>query len=382
MNILFYEDYINPLTGGVQRVSYNVAKSLRVKGIRSFVAHRCDDSLEILDEYVYEEEIRITGYPNDDIKKLIHFICKNQIGIIINQRADSINDTKLLYKIKNIVGIPLFSFMHLAPTNTRDSYKHKDLRFPKVYLRSLVKQFIFYFYKIDKKVLSYTYKRSDKVVWLSSAFYPDIEYVLRQKLDMKKFYAIPNSVTYSEPIRLKEWQNKEKIVLVVSRINEIQKRLSRVLDIWNLLFNKLPDWKLLIVGDGEQLDDYKRLSVKMDLKNIFFEGQQNPLSYYKKASVFFMTSVAEAFPMTILEAQQMGVVPIAFNSYKSVHDIITDGENGYVIENDNIKKFAEKACLLMTNFDIWKDLSEKAIESTKRFSQDIIADLWYKLLTE
>ena len=59
-----------------------------------------------------------------------------------------------------------------------------------------------------------------------------------------------------------------------------------------------------------------------DIKNIYFEGNKNPLPYYQKASVFLMTSALEGWGLTITEAQQFGVVPVAFDSYPSLHEVI------------------------------------------------------------
>ena len=36
--------------------------------------------------------------------------------------------------------------------------------------------------------------------------------------------------------------------------------------------------------------------------------------------------------MTLLESLQMGVVPIAMNTFPAIQDILNDGENGYVVE--------------------------------------------------
>ena len=67
------------------------------------------------------------------------------------------------------------------------------------------------------------------------------------------------------------------------------------------------------------------------LKRVRFEGRQNPKRYYEEASIFMLTSSFEGWGLTLTEAQQFGCVPLAFYSYASLPDIITDGKNGFMI---------------------------------------------------
>lgn len=96
--------------------------------------------------------------------------------------------------------------------------------------------------------------------------------------DTGKFTVIPNPLSYDEFIDAGGVQNKEKTVLVVARFEESVKRLSYVLEIWHRIESKgVADWKLVIVGDGDDKDLYLELSRRLGLKNISFEGRRNPL---------------------------------------------------------------------------------------------------------
>ena len=59
--------------------------------------------------------------------------------------------------------------------------------------------------------------------------------------------------------------------------------------------DRLADWKLVIVGSGSDENNYKSYVAENDIKNIYFEGNKNPLPYYQKASVFLMTSALESW---------------------------------------------------------------------------------------
>ena len=103
--------------------------------------------------------------------------------------------------------------------------------------------------------------------------------------------------------------------------------------------HKYEDWSLIIVGGGRQLDEMRQLAANLKLVNVKFEGFQDPKSYYERASIFCMTSSYEGFGIVLVEAMQYGVVPMAFNSYISVTDIIENGVMVFLIEPFDIDAY-------------------------------------------
>ena len=222
---------------------------------------------------------------------------------------------------------------------------------------------------------------SDKVVLLSDKFrkvfmqYANIE-------DPQKIISIHNALSFNVFFDMNEYSTKKKEVLIVSRLDETQKRISLALRIWKFIEQQpmLNDWNLIIVGHGEEYEsEYKKFVKRNNLKRISFEGRQNPEFYYKRASIFLMTSLYEGWGLTLTEAQQYGVVPIAFNSYASLTDIIIDGENGFIIPNNDLQTYVNKLIDLMQNEKNRKYMAGKAIESSKRFCLDKICADWITL---
>lgn len=95
-----------------------------------------------------------------------------------------------------------------------------------------------------------------------------------------------------------------------------------------------------------------------------------------------MTSRSESWGLTLTEAQQMGVVPIAFDTYASLREIITDDENGVVIEESDIDSYVNRMKILMSDKKLRQQMAKQAIESSQRFSQERIAEMWWKLLSK
>ena len=140
------------------------------------------------------------------------------------------------------------------------------------------------------------------------------------------------------------------------------------------------DWKLTIVGDGIDLTYFKRIAKRKRLNNISFEGkQENEIAYFERASIFMMTSAYEGWGLTLTEAQQMGVVPIAFESYSSLRDIIEDGRTGIVVKNRVYDDYFRKLISLMDNKEKREYMAKEAIASSHRFSQNVILDQWEAL---
>ena len=142
---------------------------------------------------------------------------------------------------------------------------------------------------------------------------------------------------------------------------------------------RFSDWKLRIVGYGEDEGYYRRLTKKLNLQNVSFEGKKDPFEYYRTASLFMMTSAHEGFGIVLLEAQQMGAVPIAFDSFATVHDIITDGVNGFLVQDGDIQAYASKMQTLMDDAGMRKQMAEAGIQMLDRFSVENITQKWNDL---
>jgi glycosyltransferase involved in cell wall biosynthesis len=201
--------------------------------------------------------------------------------------------------------------------------------------------------------------------------------------DAGKFVAIGNSLSFDVFATGEEVKAKEKIVLIVARIDEDSKRITMALKVWRRVEKdgSGTDWKLFIVGSGDDERYCQRLARKWNLQNVVFTGRQDPIPYYRKASVFMMTSAHEGFPMTLGEAQQMGVVPIAFGSFAAVYDIIEHNHNGLIIPDKNIGEYAKQLKNLMLGSSKRQRLAENAIKSCQKLSIDTFIEKWVALFS-
>lgn len=226
------------------------------------------------------------------------------------------------------------------------------------------------------------YLLADRFVLLSSTFIePYRKWYSLPSAD--KMRVISNAVSWESEASAEEVVNKEKTVLVVSRFDERSKRISLILKMWKALQFRHPDWRLQLVGFGPDELLYRKLVKQWHLERVIFEGrQQNPEPFYTKAAIFVMTSAFEGWGMTLCEAMQKGCVPVVMDSFQSLHDLISNGVNGYIVRNKDLKRFSQRVNQLITQPEVRIQMAYSGIESTRRFSRQIVGKQWVKLFNE
>lgn len=206
---------------------------------------------------------------------------------------------------------------------------------------------------------------ADKIQLLSEGFRPLLKQIIPKLTDLH-IVTIANPVVYSNKISLNLINTKLNEVLAVCNANN-QKRANLIIEVWRYiesdpLFN---GWHLTFVGDSYEVQQLKSKAIDVyKLKRIIFEGRQDPKKYYERASIFMLTSRFEGWPMVLMEAMPMGCVPIVFDSFESLHDIIKDKENGIIIPNNNVRKYIDGLKWLIMNSE---ERQIMAVNATKIF---------------
>lgn len=372
-NLLFVEISLNPNLGGIERVTYTVSKGLEKLGVQCYYVYSNYDFEEIPNE----RKLKINYADSFDVfnKKLSDFIGLNHIDIVINQDLYSKKILKFYKSYKKLLGFKLLNCFHLSP----DFYEYQKIHGIKFKIKAW-----FYKHVIRENWFVYErkqmYKLCDKFVLLSDSFISDFDKRYKLK-DPSKLVAISNPLPFTGEDSV-DLSKKEKVVLIVSRFFEAQKNLKASLRIWKTVQDKgFQDWKLEVVGYGEDEEMLKEYAKEIGLTNYEFMGKSNDVtSYYRKASIFMMTSNYEGFGMTILEAQHFGCVPIVLDNFSVAHDLIDNGENGFLAEAEN--DFREILLNCMKENESKKYLREKCVASSNRFTARAICSKWTMLIEQ
>lgn len=138
-----------------------------------------------------------------------------------------------------------------------------------------------------------------------------------------------------------------------------------------LLEEESLQFKCIIVGNGPNYDKLKKLIEDLRLENSVFllgkyEGDIEKIYSFIDLCVF--SSVHEGLPYAISEAMA-NKLPIISTNVGGIEEQIDNGENGYLIEKENIEQLREKLLFLCENKSKWEDLGEKAhIKAKEKFS--------------
>lgn len=402
MNIAFYtQQVITPYTGGIGRVTSILTNLFRKYfgwKVYSIYAESVPDSFDKtpVDGFIQRrlhDRWSLRKGIKDNTQEVALFLKQNQIDIVVIQT--SMDVAKRLRLATNKIGynVKIITCLHFAPGKDIFLTELKDIKkcqgFTKKSLKIFLKAILSPIYnpqiiRLTKYCYRNAYTYSDRVCLLSETYKNAFCQFAGISNKDNKLIAIPNPLSFSTDFPKKELERKRHIALVVGRLSEYEKRISTILSIWGRFEKEYPqsDWILKIVGDGISLHDYKKQAENLHLKKCSFEGLQNPISYYKESALFLMTSATEGFPMTLVEAQQNGCVPIVMNSFLSVTDIITSQRNGIIVNYGDKEKFFTSMLELMNNPTSLHMLAENALDDCQKYSQENIGKYWNKLFNE
>lgn len=188
----------------------------------------------------------------------------------------------------------------------------------------------------------------------------------------------PLSFELNSPIN----HHGQKKVLAMGRIAP-QKGFDLLLKSWLLVEKQVNDWTLEIVcGYG----DYKALEIEaksMGCKNVICSGPTTDVpKVMSSASIFALSSRFEGFGLVLTEANACSIPAVSYNCPVGPNEIITDGVDGFLVEQENVKQFAEKLLLLINNDQLRDEMGKKAYESSKRFAMNNILKQWVELIEE
>ena len=196
---------------------------------------------------------------------------------------------------------------------------------------------------------------------------------LNEKWPWKIEY-IPNGYyDYGVPKLKPDFEAKENVILTVSRLGTSQKATDVLMEAFAMIADKIPDWKLRLVGSVEKefepyIEEYYNRYAKLR-DRVQFVGSiadKNKLfDEYLKAKIFTLTSTYEGgTPNVVAEALTAGCV-MAVTRFDAWEDAIDSGRCGMSAEINNVAEIADMLLQLCTTSDL-KVFSENAYDYARR----------------
>ncbi|MDR2919729.1 MAG: glycosyltransferase [Tannerella sp.] len=385
--------------GGIKRVSSILGNEWKLNHSVSFLSF-CTSSLHFesfasIPQYFLPDSEQMNSKEN--LEFFSEFVSKYSIDIILNQFGGDGPMSDLCIKVKQRTNVKLVSVLHFAVTHEEDVVKSAffaplKMRYPfsgKGRMKTVVNEILFSLNyhlrnknlkkKLFKDTIKEIYNSSDAFVLLSES-QKDIFLQYIGSDNSSKLYAINNPICLEEG-QIHGNELKRKHILWCGRIEYGQKRLDRMIEIWKEIAFEYPDWELMIIGGGN-IDYFKNIIQHEKIPNVHFTGFINPDEVYSTGSIFCMTSSSEGWGMVLVEAMKHGCVPIAYDSFTALGDIIQEGYNGFKIPPYRKGLFIRQLKTLMVNENLRNQLSVNGRNFVRHFDKKIIAEQWLDLFKQ
>ena len=337
MRIGLFTDTYPPFINGVSTSVYMLKKALEKRGHQVYVVTMNNETFH----YGYDEDntvIRIPGLP---------------IGIY-DYRVSTVYPLKAMNIIRKWKLDVIHSHTEFS-VGTFARFISRQFNIPLVHTyHTLYEDYVYYITK------GYFDKPSKKIVEYLTQFYCDktanelivptkkIYDLFKEKYNVdKNIYVIPTGIEidrfYEEnidPKSVDEVRNKIGVsskdfnILFVGRIAK-EKNIDLLLQAQEIINTRDKKINLIIIGDGPDMDEYKKMAkdLKID-KNVFFVGKvpwEDIPKYYRVANVFATASTSETQGLTVIEAMAATVAPICIDD-ESFRNTVIDGLNGRIFK--------------------------------------------------
>lgn len=309
-------------------------------------------------------------------KELIDYVNNRNIDIVINQWWP----VEFHQGIREHTKARVIKCLHMDP-NTRKIYEFTGL---KKYAFNIIEpiyrkiETVKHIYSSDKYL-----RNCDKYLFLAPSFLKYYRATSKAKNRIEKTDYVYNPLVFEDYITDEEFEKKENRVLFVGRLVEGHKKVSRILNIWERYEREYnDDWQLDIVGDGPDRGRYEDFVKNHGMRRVSFYGFKDPTPYYRRASIFLMTSAYEGWGMTFVESQQNGMVPIGMSTYLAIFDQIENRQNGIIVPDSDEDAMYNEMVALIRNPEQRRIMAKRGLETCKRYTVDKIADKWEKIFNE
>lgn len=380
--------------GGAETVSRNLAHYFHRQGIRVLIYTSLLDSSLLTEEDREVLETRVLPFSEyEDYPINVAFLRESfeaeAVDVMIVQGSTDFPFDKLYGQVR----CRLIYCLHNIPlweVKDRRSLKSRQLYNPTLWRRLkftlLSKPAYLLTDKLKRRFLkryALISRNCDRYVTLCPEYTRQLIHDLQRyghRPDPARFTAISNPMLPAqEPTRCP----KEKIVLYVGRLSHCDKRVDRLLKIWKRIERSVDEWRLILVGDGAERENLRKLARRLQLRRVEFAGYQSDvIPYYRRAAFVCLTSNFEGFGMCLAEGQQYGVIPVSFDCYAAVREITRNGEAGILVPPFSKRQYTQRLKAALLDQAAQDRMREQGYQQVENYKLDTIGAQWLRLFKD
>lgn len=211
-----------------------------------------------------------------------------------------------------------------------------------------------------------------------------MQQLIEKKHHLKNVSTIYNSIDIDNILA----KSQEKVeldfeyIIGVGQYDTNVKQFDKLIEAYSK--SKLPKQEvaLVILGEGQLLEELISVAKTFNVEHLvhLLGFKNNPFKYIKSAKFFVLSSELEGLPMVLLEALACGTPVVSFNCPTGPKEVITHGENGLLIEHQNIEALAQGINTMMLDTELYKTCKANAFKTAQKFSLETIGKQWLDLM--
>ena len=313
------------------------------------------------------------------VRKIYHFDKNGQLANEFNSEEamkkfflDALTATKQ-HNFLIVDSKAMFPFIiDYTNTNTNEIYKiymnhNPQTNFPYTYNSTI---------RNKMKPIYNQVEKHDAIIVLTNEQKTDLE--LRFGV-LDNCFVILHSFSGHDDIGEFEKRSLNKVISV-ARFDE-QKQNDHLIKAFSKVIKEIPDAVLEFYGFGDKQQEMQKLIDELGLaNNVFIKGFTNDVkSVFKTVAFKAMSSKYEGQGLVILESLSYGCPVISYDTKYGPKDMIKDGENGYIVEYNNIDALADSMIKLLKNPEQIKFLSQNCKNSLENYTDEIFMENWINL---
>lgn len=187
----------------------------------------------------------------------------------------------------------------------------------------------------------------------------------------------------AEEIRRRYGGEEMPLLVTVSRLGH-EKNVPFLLRCMAGLKKLLPDFRLLVIGDGPQREEYMDMCKQLDIRQqICFMGSlpnRDIAAHMAAADCFVFASKTETQGIVILEAMAAKTPVVALRA-SGVEDLVVEGVSGYLCPEEE-EAFTEQLLRVLQSKPLRETLGESAFHAALQYREDAVAEKAVKIYTD